>query len=302
MYDQAHRLRQLVRTIRTLPERNTNLAVIGIGGVRGQIGTTTLAQALSEECRGQGHEVLLLSGGYQSSQVSPVPCPSACSTGCSSFRPQSPHPQSQSAEAQTALRLVPWRPKESALLTGRCGEHAIRLCIVDLGLIADVSREGRSVDHIAIVTTPKPADILATYLAIKRLAGSITARQISVLINNATQIALGEEMARRLRAACERFLQMPPNQIVVLPLFSALTDIDAEAIRSLLVNFSPPTKDAGNDEEGETNPLVASMVQQLWWSTVRQAANSIIASLVQNVPGPAANVSELALPNSREKT
>lgn len=213
MYDQAYHLRQLVSKVRpSLAEAGRPALQVCICGVRHGVGASTIAKALADYWRQSGWNVYERDGNENDAvahHLAPVTIHE------SHGEPPIPHRGQRQSLGKTAIPLA--KDERSHVLGSKR-----RLLLHDYGIAEEPGR--LVIDNLArlvLVTTPAPTDVMKAYALIKRSVGEVRPDSLTIVVNKSPDRSLGEEMAKRVRFACRRFLEYDLPNLFVLPMFSA---------------------------------------------------------------------------------
>jgi len=123
-----------------------------------------------------------------------------------------------------------------------------------------------------IVTTPAPTDIMKAYAVTKRTVRRVSSGSLTIVINKCPDLSIGEEMARRLQNACERFLGANRVNPFVLPIFREMHNQprsqSADCKHGSIQQASGPLSiDCSQPENNGDDPV---------WKTIRLLAQTIV--------------------------
>ena len=213
MYDQAYQLRQLVSKVRpSLAEAGRPALQVCICGVRHGVGASTIAKALADYWRQSGWNVHEREGDRNdvgANRLSQVTVHEA--TG----EPLAVHRGQRQSLGKTAIPLA--KDDRSHVL----GTKRI-LLLHDCGTADEPGRlVTNNFARLVLVTTPAPTDVMKAYALVKRSVGEVRPDSLTIVVNKSPDRSLGEEMAKRVRFACRRFLEYELPNLFVLPMFSA---------------------------------------------------------------------------------
>jgi hypothetical protein len=267
MYDQAYQLRQLVSRIRPATDEEQRSAIsVRIYGVRQGVGTSTIVRALAEHWHRSGWAVYLANGRPDAETANLVNVflrfDDCHKFGGAIF--QDRRRELQTTHSATVVingnRIID-TTNQKILLLKDCG-------VVD-------EREGLILEGaggLVIVTTPAPTDIMKAYAVTKRTVRRVSSGSLTIVINKCPDLSIGEEMARRLQNACERFLGANRVNPFVLPIFREMHNQprsqSADCKHGSIQQASGPLSiDCSQPENNGDDPV---------WKTIRLLAQTIV--------------------------
>jgi len=267
MYDQAYQLRQLVSRIRPATDEEQRSAIsVRIYGVRQGVGTSTIVSALAEHWHRSGWAVYLANGRPDAETANLVNVflrfDDCHKFGGAIFQDRRRELQTtQSATVGINGNRIIDTTNQKILLLKDCGVVDER---DELALEA--------VGGLVLVTTAAPTDIMKAYAVTKRTVRRISSGSLTIVINKCPDLSIGEEMARRLQNACERFLGSNRVSQFVLPIFREMDDQpgsqSADCKHGSIQQPSKPVRiDCLRPENNGNDPV---------WKTIRLIARTII--------------------------
>jgi hypothetical protein len=273
MYDQAYQLRQLVSRIRpTIGQEPRSVISVRIYGVRQGVGSSTIVSALAEHWHRTGWIVYLANG-----------CPVAEITGFVDVLLRFDDRRNfEGATAKNSGREFQATQLATAVMNGnRIADATSRkiLLLKDCGVVderEELTLEG--VGGLVLVTTPAPTDIMKAYAVTKRTVRRISSGTLTIVINKCPDLSIGQEMARRLQNACEKFLGSNRVNQFVLPVFRE-TKAQSGSQRaddkcgSLPQPSGPVPIDCLQPEDNGNDPA---------WKTIRSIARAIVEGATRN--------------------
>jgi flagellar biosynthesis protein FlhG len=264
MHDQANDLRQLVR--QASPQRPTlRTRLVVVAGGKGGSGTTTLAANLAAAMAVEGRAVALVDADPGGGNVGLL-CRLA-------DRETIADVLAGRCLAQQALQAGPAGLK---VLSGGWGDAGFsewpggaqdrfisqlqnlgpqaEWVVIDAGNVPTrfAQRFWQSADELILVTTPELAAVMDSYAAVKLLAQGERSLSFSAVVNLAPDGPVADDVQKRLRCACRRFLGLTLHDAGWIPRDPR---IEAAAAAQELVVLTAPQWPAAAKIRGLANRL-----------------------------------------------
>lgn len=268
MYDQAYQLRQLVSRIRPVSGEEQRSAIsVRVYGVRQGVGTSKIVHALAQYWCKCGWNVYLANGR---------PNPEITDFVNTFLRWDGCHDVAEAivqhrGHEQQAIRVAPAPINGNEVAVAASRKTVL---LKDCGVVDD--REGLTLEGVGglvLVTTPAPTDIMKAYVVTKRTVRRIASGTLTIVINKCPDLSVGEEMAKRLRNACERFLGPHRINQFILPIFPEIEGQlksqtprgesgSAQRPSELVTGTSSHSEDNGRDPVWKTIRLIARTIME----------------------------------------
>ncbi|MGQ9504667.1 MAG: MinD/ParA family ATP-binding protein [Thermogutta sp.] len=266
MYDQAYQLRQLVSRVRPATGEEPGPTIqVRIWGVRHGVGASTIVNALAQHWQRSGWNVFL-SNGNPSTKTTESEDRSLRVDFCGNGEQATLRPPQLDREV---TRLTTPSPVANPINGAPLQKT---LFLKDGGVVDDQNwLICEKNERLVLVTTPAPADIMKAYVVAKRILRKVSSAHLVVVVNKSPHLSIGEEMARRLENACQRFLGANRVTQFVLPIFPQIKRPspnrcpagEAESAGQIwehVTAHSFPREDEANDALRRTIPLIARTI------------------------------------------
>ncbi len=226
---------QLISPMQSTPQQALRAPFVLVTGGKGGVGKTTVCANLGVQLAGQGHSVLMvdldlglsnlgLFLGIQAEKTIEDALDGRCSfEDCVQEGPEGVKllAAANGSESLTALdsetrqRLIAGIAELSAQYDVVLGDSAA-------GVGSDVLHFASMADRVLVVTTPEVAALTDAYGLIKAIDGFGSRAMVDIptpelVVNQCSGVEEGQDIARKLRQVCERFLARTPRQAGWIP-------------------------------------------------------------------------------------
>jgi flagellar biosynthesis protein FlhG len=231
-YDQANQLRQLVRHEARLagPAPGDRPALVTVTGGKGGVGTTTLAVNLAVALARAGHRTVLVDADLDGGDAS-LRCKLAERYSVADVLVARRTVREVLQPGPGGIQVVPgiWGlagpPDDSPAarqrlidgLAGLANQADFLVADAGNGLGPMVRSLWQAADMVLMVATPELPSVMVTYASIKALSAGNLLVPIHLLVNQAREAPVAEEVHGRIAAACLRFLAIPVTRAGHLP-------------------------------------------------------------------------------------
>lgn len=222
MFDQADRLRQLVReTVQEHAVLEPGAPLIAVSGARSGVGTSTLALRLARELTQLGKRIVLIDANLQSPQLAEmldVASPEGLTEVLSGKRSAAEvlHTLGEQlyllggTSPSNALPELNHRSLRRFVAEVRSLSPVADLVVIDagFGMSPWVARLWIAALQILLVTTPESEPVMDSYAAIKMAPWGDVDGKLRPVINRCTDTNLGNRVSQGLSTTCRKFLGM----------------------------------------------------------------------------------------------